>query len=124
MDMKAKRSGTKKKAPPPAGVVGKRVERKDGLAKVDGEAEYADDIVLPGMLHAAVATSEYPHAWLDFVDTTEAEEHGGVVAVMTAADLPGQNQVGVAKKDQPLLADKKVRWYGDRLALVAAETPR
>lgn len=99
-------------------------ERKDGLPKVDGEALYVDDMVLPGMLHAAIATSEQVHAWLDFVDTTEAEEAPGVVCVVTAEDVPGDNQIGVGKKDQPLLAERKVRWTGDRLALIAAETPR
>ncbi len=99
-------------------------ERKDGLPKVDGEALYVDDMVLPGMLHAAIATSEVVHGWLDFVDTTEAEEAPGVIAVVTAEDIPGENQIGAGTKDQPLLAEKKVRWLGDRLALVAAETPR
>lgn len=99
-------------------------ERKDGLPKVDGEALYVDDMVLPGMLHAAIATSEHPHAWLDAVDVSEAENAPGVVCVVTAEGVPGENQIGVSRPDQPLLAEKKVRWYGDRLAIIAAETPR
>jgi CO/xanthine dehydrogenase Mo-binding subunit len=105
-------------------VVGNTVERKDGLAKVDGEARYVDDLEFPGMLYAAVATSEHPHANLLWVDTEEAEEAPGVVCVVTSDEVPGVNSIGVASGDQPLLAEEKVRWFGDRLALVAAGTPR
>ncbi len=105
--------------------VGKlKVPRKDGMPKVDGHAKYVDDLAFPAMLHAAVATSAEPHAWLDAVDIDAAVAAPGVVAVLTAADVPGKNQIGVVKKDQPLLAQTKVRWLGDRLAIVAAETPR
>ena len=121
MDARAKRRParpTKQPATPAS------VPRKDGAPKVDGSALYVDDLVLPGMLHAAVATSAHPHAWLDAVDVSEALKAPGVRCVMTAPDVPGVNQVGVAKKDQPLLAEDKVRWLGDRLALIAADTPR
>ena len=107
------------------GAVGHRgVVRKDGLPKVDGRAAYADDLQFPGMLHAAVATSSEPHAWLDDVSTAAAEASSGVVCVLTAEDIPGANDIGVSARDQPLLAHDKVRWRGDRLAIVAARTPR
>ena len=113
------------KSSPPAAVTGtKGVARKDGLPKCDGTAKYVDDLVFPGMLHCAVATSTEPHAVLVDVDVRAAAAAPGVIAVMTARDVPGMNQIGVVKKDQPLLADGKVRWLGDRVAVVAAETPR
>jgi CO/xanthine dehydrogenase Mo-binding subunit len=98
--------------------------RKDGMPKVDGEALYVDDLRFPGLLHAALATSAHPHAWLDGVDASAAERAPGVVCVVTAKDIPGENQIGVSAKDQPLVAEKKVRWYGERIALIAAKTPR
>jgi len=104
--------------------LGEHVARKDGLDKVDGSALYADDLVFPGMLHAAVATSAHPHAYLDGVDVTAARQAAGVHAVMTAADVPGDNMIAVASNDQPLLATDKVRWRGDRLAIIAADTAK
>jgi CO/xanthine dehydrogenase Mo-binding subunit len=108
----------------PAGSLGCSVRRKDGDVKVDGDAQYADDLEFPGMLHAAIATSSEPHAHLDFVNTDEAESAAGVIAVLTADDVPGENMIAVASDDQPLLATDKVRWLGDRLAIIAAQTPR
>jgi CO/xanthine dehydrogenase Mo-binding subunit len=104
-------------------VLGGNLVRNDGDAKVSGQALYVDDLRFPGMLHAAVATSTVPHAHLDGVDTRAARQAPGVRSVMVAAHVPGENQIGVAANDQPLLARDKVRWRGDRLALVAAETP-
>ena len=100
------------------------IQRKDGPEKVDGSAQYVDDLVFPGMLHAAVATSAEPHAYLDGVNIERAQNAPGVHCVVVAEDVPGINQIGVVRPDQPLLATQKVRWFGDRLALIAAETPR
>lgn len=116
-----KKTGAKKGSAPAIG--SESITRKDGWSKVDGSALYADDLEFPQMLHAAVATSEHPHAWLDGVDVTEARAAAGVAAVLTAEDVPGDNMIAVASADQPLLATDKVRWRGDRLAIVAAETP-
>jgi CO/xanthine dehydrogenase Mo-binding subunit len=93
------------------------------MAKVLGEAAYVDDLRFPGMLHCAVATSAIPHGILKGVDTRAARTAPGVRAVMIAGHIPGENQIGVATPDQPLLAEQKVRWRSDRLALVAADTP-
>jgi CO/xanthine dehydrogenase Mo-binding subunit len=104
-------------------VLGQKLTRNDGEAKVTGQAAYVDDLRFPNMLHAAVATSAVPHAFLDGVDTRAARQAPGVRAVMIASHVPGENQIGVAASDQPLLAEGKVRWRGDRLAIVAAESP-
>ncbi|MCP4501403.1 MAG: xanthine dehydrogenase family protein [Deltaproteobacteria bacterium] len=103
--------------------LGTYVTRKDGPEKVDGSAAYVDDLSFSGMLHAAVAMSEHPHAYLDDVNIEAARQAPGVHAVLTAKDIPGENLIAVASADQPLLATEKVRWLGDRLAIIAADTP-
>ncbi len=104
-------------------VVGTSAPRVDAAEKVTGRARYLDDLALPGMLYGAVAASAHPHAEILAVDISEAEGMPGVAAVITARDVPGENQVGAQTADQPLLAEGKVRQLSDRLALIAAETP-
>ncbi len=99
------------------------VQRKDGRPKINGSARYAEDLDFPGMLHAAIATSTCCHGYLEGVDADAARKADGVRAVILADDVPGKNDIGVASSDQPLLATEKVRWVGDRLALIAADTP-
>ena len=103
-------------------VLGQSVVRKDAWAKVTGTLQYADDLYAPGMLHARALRSAYPHAEVLAVDTAEAEQVPGVVAVLTAKDVPGRNRFGLIKLDQPVLADDRVRYVGDALACVYAET--
>ena len=103
-------------------VVGKRVVRKDSAIKVTGEAIYAADIKMPGMLYGKTLRSEYPHAKIISIDTSAARAIPGVHAVMTAKDLPGINRYGLSILDQVVLADEKVRMMGDPVAYVAAET--
>lgn len=103
-------------------VVGSAAARLDGREKVRGSARYVDDLVLPGMLHAALATSTYPHAEVHGIDTAAAVAAPGVHAVLTAADVPGENQVGCVVPDQPLLVADRARMIADRLAIVVAES--
>ena len=102
--------------------VGKSPVRVDAREKVTGHAVYADDIVLSGMLHAVIRDSDVAHGRIKRIDTSKALALPGVEAVLTAADIPGDNQVGIIFKDQPLLASDKVRWFGDWVALVAARS--
>ncbi len=97
--------------------------RPDAAAKVSGQTRYVADLALPGMLHAALAVSSDASARVLGIDTGAARAVADVVAVLTAADVPGVNQVGVIFPDQPLLVGDRVRMVGDRLALVAARTP-
>ncbi|MCL4458781.1 MAG: molybdopterin-dependent oxidoreductase [Chloroflexi bacterium] len=106
---------------PTGHVVGISVARKDALPKVMGEAKYADDIHLEGMLHGKVLWSAYPHAEILDVDASEAERTAGVRAVLTARDVPGVNKIGMLIRDQPAIADKKVRFIGDPVAVVFAD---
>ena len=103
-------------------VIGHKVARRDAPDKVTGRAMYADDIRMPGMLFAKALRSIHAHALLRGIDCSQALQAPGVVAVLTAADVPGHNRYGVAIADQPALADDKVRCTGDAVALVVAES--
>ena len=106
---------------PRASVIGQPLPRHDALAKVTGEARYPADLVRPGMLHLKVVFADRPHARLRAIDTTAARAHPGVVAVLLAADVPA-NAFGLIEADQPLLCHDVVRFAGDKVALVAAES--
>ena len=103
-------------------IVGKPVKRVDAYSKVTGKAIYAGDIQLPGMLHAKVLRSTYPHAYLEEIDISKAKLVPGVHCVLTAKDIKGTNRYGLAVQDQQVLAETKVRFMGDAIAAVAAET--
>jgi CO/xanthine dehydrogenase Mo-binding subunit/aerobic-type carbon monoxide dehydrogenase small subunit (CoxS/CutS family) len=98
-------------------------ERPDARAKVSGSTRYVADLAVPGMLHAAVAVAPVASACVVGLSLATARAIDGVEAVITAADLPGKNLVGVIFEDQPLLALERVRMVGERLALVAARSP-
>jgi CO/xanthine dehydrogenase Mo-binding subunit len=103
--------------------VGHSVQRADGPLKLSGQAEFTGDIKLPGMLYAAVLHSPVAHARIRSVDTAAAEKASGVVAVLTAADLADIDpHYGHALRDRPLVALGKVRFAGEPVAVVAAQT--
>jgi len=93
------------------------------MAKATGQTRYVGDMALPGMLHAAIAVSDRASAKILRLDTETARALSGVETVLTATDIPGENQVGVIFPDQPLLVTDRVRMIGDRVALVAARSP-
>ncbi len=113
-------------------VVGKPTPRDDAWAKVTGDLKYADDFSLPGMLYAKVLRSKYPAAKIISIDISKAEQLEGVQAVLTAKDVPHNETVTrfgqsseVGKGFEGLyrvLADKKVRFMGEAVALIAADT--
>lgn len=92
------------------------------MGKVTGEAKFFSDLEMPNMLWAKVARSKYPHALIKKIDTSRAEAVPGVVAVLTHKDVPGLNAFGILVPDQPALCSDKVRYMGDAIAVVAAET--
>ncbi len=102
------------------GVVGKPHRKVDGLAKATGRAVYADDLQLPGMLHAKTLRSPHPYARIASIDVTEALALDGVHAVITGADLPIRYGVIPWTPDENALAVEKVRFIGDEVAAVAA----
>lgn len=101
--------------------VGTRRPRLDAREQVTGRVQYADDLMLPGMLYAKPLLSTEHHARIVKLDTSAAERLPGVRAVATAKDAP-DNVNGLIIPDQPVFADDKVRYQGDIVALVAAET--
>jgi len=102
--------------------VGHPLPRPDARAKVTGQAIYAADIQLPGMLYAKVLRSRYPHARLLHVNISAAKAVPGVVAVLTAQDIPAVRTHGLVRSDWPVLCEDRARYIGDALAIVVAET--
>jgi CO/xanthine dehydrogenase Mo-binding subunit len=113
---------TPSETPQPGPSVGRSVTRVDALDKVTGSALYVDDLSVPGMLHAAVVLPRVAHARLVGLDARRALALPGVRAVVTAKDIPGVNQVGVVDADQPLLVEDTIRYSGDAVAVVVADT--
>jgi CO/xanthine dehydrogenase Mo-binding subunit len=117
---------------PPLRQVGQPVRRVDALGKAVGTTQYAGDFTLPNMLHAKVLRSPHSSARIVRLDAAKARALPGVVCVLTAADLPGAElvtdmpgQTGQQKRagsDAPVLAGDSVRYVGEPVALVAAET--
>jgi CO/xanthine dehydrogenase Mo-binding subunit len=95
--------------------------RVEGRDKVIGAARYAADVTRPGMLHAAFTGSPYPHARVVSVDVSAARGMPGVRAVLTGADVRPAH-FGRRLQDWPVLAWDRVRFVGDRVAVVAADT--
>ncbi|HEC21542.1 MAG TPA: xanthine dehydrogenase family protein molybdopterin-binding subunit [Chloroflexi bacterium] len=102
--------------------VGRSLPRLDAAAKVTGEALFPGDLSMPDMAHMKVLFAHRPHARILRIDTSQAEALPGVLAVLTAKDVP-VNSYGIAEFDQPVLCGEVVRFVGDRVALVVAETP-
>src|SRR5215212_8267256 len=105
------------------GRVGERVARHDAPPKVKGEFAYSSDLVAPGMLWGHTLRSPHPHARILGIDITEAVTMPGVHAVLTHWDVPGEKTYGLEFPDQPVLAVDRVRYYGEPVAIVAAEHP-
>ena len=101
--------------------VGQRATRPDGRLHGLGQTQYIDDITFPHMLHAKILRSEYPHARVLSIDTSEAEKMPGVMATLTGAEIP-ENSFGPTYQDQPVLAYPIARHRGDGVAAVAATT--
>ncbi len=108
----------------PGKAVGRVHPRADAVQKVTGKAVYTDDIQFEGMLHARVKRAMVPAAVLRRLDVSKARALPGVVAVLTAADVPGENISGLVILDWPVLVGvgQDVRTVGDAVAIVAAET--
>jgi putative selenate reductase molybdopterin-binding subunit len=95
--------------------------RDDARAKASGAARYVGDLSLPGMLHVALVRSAVPHARITGIDTKQAEAADGVAGVFTAADVSPATY-GRSVRDIPILARDEVRFAGERIAAVVAES--
>src|SRR5918995_947337 len=103
--------------------VGDAAPRHDARPKVTGEFAYSSDLNAAGMLWGVTVRSPHAHARIVSLDISEALGMAGVHAVLTHADVPGQKTYGLEFADQPVLAADTVRYYGEPVALVAAEEP-
>lgn len=101
--------------------VGSSPLRPDGIAKLKGEFDYASDLHAEGMLWGATTRSPHAHARIVSIDVAPALAIGGVHAVLTADDVPGRAVFGLEHPDQPVLASDVVRYWGEPVAIVAAE---
>src|SRR5581483_1277423 len=103
--------------------IGESVRRPDGVAKVRGAFEYSSDLHVIGMLWGSTLRSPHPYARIRSIDVSEAIRAPGVHAVLTHRDVPGRNAYGLEIADQPVLAGEVVRYWGEAVALVAADHP-
>ena len=107
--------------------VGKSVWDVDGMDKTGGKLKFCDDLTAEDigadtLLHGAFVWAPAPHAKINAVDYSAAEQAEGVVRIVTAADVPGMNKVGTWTPEQPVFCTDEVRFLGDHLALVVADT--
>ena len=107
--------------------IGKNIQSRGVLGKIKGDAKFCADLDLKNIgledpLTLRVLRSSRHHAEIESIDIAKAKTIPGVAGVFTAMDIPGKNLMGIINKDQPLLADGKVRSMADPVALVAART--
>jgi CO/xanthine dehydrogenase Mo-binding subunit len=100
-----------------------KVQRLDAPPKVKGEFAYSSDLNAAEMLWGRTVRSPHAHARIVSVDVSEALSMPGVHAVLTHADVPGEKRYGLKYRDQPVLAIDRVRYFGEAVAVVAAEEP-
>ena len=103
-------------------IVGQPVGKLEGIGKVSGQALYSGDVTLPGLVWGKALRSPLPHARILRIDASRARTLPGVLAVLTAQDLPNV-LVGRRMFDMPMLARDRVRFVGEKVAAVAAVDP-
>jgi CO/xanthine dehydrogenase Mo-binding subunit len=103
-------------------IVGHCIPRTDAREKAMGKLAYGGDYPSEAFLHGKILRSTFPHALIKKINVEKAQKLPGVIAVLTAKDIPGRNSFGVVTPDQPVICGDKVRFVGDGVALVAAET--
>ena len=104
------------------GLIGNSVRRLDGEAKASGRFRYTADTLLRDALVGRTVRSPLPHALITSLDVSQALQDPGVRAVLTYRDVEGTNTFGAVIPDQPVLCREKVRFVGDAVALIAADT--
>src|SRR5207244_10799321 len=103
-------------------IIGSSPARMGGVERVIGKGVYGIDLMLKDQLHGAILRSQYAHAKIISIDTSEAKKIPGVHAVVTAADAPDV-RYGRTSIDRYMLAKNKVRYMGDPVAAVEADSP-
>jgi CO/xanthine dehydrogenase Mo-binding subunit len=104
-------------------VVGRKTRKVDGPELVTGKALFTADMRFPGMLYGRAARANTPAALIQGIDVSAALAVPGVVGVLRAEDIPGPNLIGILPPfDQPLLARDTIRYRGESIAFVVAES--
>jgi xanthine dehydrogenase molybdenum-binding subunit len=107
---------------PASAVIGRARPNPNARAKIEGTARFTDDYDFPGMLYARTKRAGVAHARIRSIDTSAASALPGVHAVLTHEDVPGHKRHGLVIDDWPVLCSDKVRYAGDAIAIVAADT--
>jgi len=107
--------------------VGQSIKRRDGLGHVTGKTVYVDDVKFRDMLHLKMVRSPVPHARIKGIDFSEAEKVPGFVRALTHEDVPKNTYtilclIGVGPDEEPVLAEDEVRYKGEQIAAIIAET--
>ncbi len=102
--------------------IGTSTKRVDARGKTTGETRFLTDLQVDNMLHAAPVYSKVPYGHLLGIDISKAEKDPQFVGFFSAVDIPGENQVGVILEDQPLLANDIVRFVGDSVGIMVAQS--
>lgn len=113
--------GTVTTRPRVGGGIGTSARRPDGVPKVTGEFAYSSDLHADAMLWGTTVRSPHPRARVVSIDVAPALAMTGVHAALTVDDVPGARLFGLEHRDQPVLADGEVRYWGEPVAIVAAE---
>ena len=111
----------------PFHAIGHSVARRDGMGHVTGTTEYVDDVRYPGMLHLKMVRNPLVHARIRGIDFSEAEKVPGFVCALTAKDVPKNVYtilclIGVEPDEEQVLAEERVRYRGEQIAAIVAET--
>ncbi|MEY2973707.1 MAG: hypothetical protein RIR49_127 [Actinomycetota bacterium] len=120
----AEMTGTTPVVPGPAAGVGARGTKYEAAALTLGDRAYIDDLRVPGLVHAALRLTDHARADVDAIDVSAAAASPGVLAVLTAADIPGELRTGLIHKDWPVMIPLggRTSYGGDVLAIVVAGT--
>ncbi|MEE8341043.1 MAG: molybdopterin cofactor-binding domain-containing protein, partial [Candidatus Neomarinimicrobiota bacterium] len=102
-------------------IIGKSYKRPDGPDKTTGKIKFITDITVDNMVFGHPIYSSVPFGKIKSIDISAAEKESGFCGVFIADDIPGENQIGVILKDQPLFADKIVRYIGDSIGIAVAK---
>jgi CO/xanthine dehydrogenase Mo-binding subunit len=103
-------------------IIGKSFKRPDGPDKTTGKTKFISDINIDNMVYGHPIYSQIPFGKIKSIDISEAKKVHGFCGAFFANDVPGENQIGVILKDQPLFAEKIVRFIGDSIGIAVAKT--
>ncbi|MCU0646095.1 MAG: xanthine dehydrogenase family protein molybdopterin-binding subunit, partial [bacterium] len=103
-------------------LIGKSIPRQDAWSKVTGQAKFADDINTPGQLFGVMVRTSVAHAKINSINFSAIQNDPAIAAICDWRDIPGDNKIGIIKKDQPIFCFEKIVTPGDALAMLVGES--